>query len=160
DFSKSHLPRPSGRGYNLPPLRGSIRTRLSPRHSAEIAAQESEHLAKGEIDPSTARQWMLSVFERSDTVINKPRGSAPHNRVAAFEPQPADRIRTAFTAPEEHGRQAKRDGDDGSPRILFIAILMKAQFGAGGVAIDQTGVWIITFESCLRCRTSSEIEER
>ena len=75
----------------------------------------SEHLSERKVDASSAGQRMLPVLKRRDTVIDKASGTAPHRDVTAFEAQTAHGIGAAFTAPQEYGRQAKRDGDDRSP---------------------------------------------
>jgi hypothetical protein len=50
--------------------------------------------------------------------------------MSAFQVQAAHRIGTTLAAPRECGRQAERDGDDRSPSILLVAVLMKTEFGA------------------------------
>ena len=70
---------------------------------------------------------MLPVLERSDTVIDEAGGTAPHRNVTAFEAQAAHRIGAAFAAPQEYGRQAERNGDDRSPGILLVTVLMEAR---------------------------------
>jgi hypothetical protein len=90
---------------------------------------------------------MLSLFEGSYAVIHKARGPAPHDNVAVFEMQPAHRVGAALASPQEHGRNSQRDGDNRSPRIFFIAILMKAKLGARDIAVDQASVCILAGEA-------------
>src|SRR5712691_8814514 len=120
----------------------------------------SEHLSKGKIDASGAGHWVLPVLERRDAVINETCGTAPHRDVAAFEGQAAHRIGAAFAAPQEYGRQAERDGDDRGPGILFVTVLMEAEFGARDVAVDQASVGIVVGEPSLGSSAYSDIEER
>jgi hypothetical protein len=47
---------------------------------------------------------------------------------------------------QEYGRQAERNGDDRSPGILLVAVLMEAEFRASDVAIDQASVGIVVGE--------------
>src|SRR2546427_585425 len=89
---------------------------------------------------------MLPVPERSDTVIDKTGGAAPHCDVAVFDPQAAHGILAAFAAPQKYRRQAERNRDDRGRRVFLVAILMEAQFGAGGITIDQASVRIIAVE--------------
>src|SRR5215475_5896127 len=89
---------------------------------------------------------MLPFLEWSQTVIDEAGGAAPDHDVTALEPQAANRIGAAFTAPQEYSRQTERNGYDRRPRILLIAVLMQAEFGAGNIAIDQTGIGIIAGE--------------
>ena len=120
---------------------------------------ESEHLSKGKVDAGAASQRMLPILERTDTVINESSGTAPHHDVTAFEAHTLYRIRATFATPEEYGRQAKRNRDDRSPGILLVAVLVKAQFGARAIAIDQASVGILVQEPGLRSGTGSDVEE-
>src|SRR5688572_2606095 len=61
-----------------------------------------EDLPESEVDASGAGQWMPSLLERSDTVIDEASGTAPYRNVTAFEAQAADRIGAAFPAPQEY----------------------------------------------------------
>ena len=60
---------------------------------------DSEHFPKRKVDSNVAGQRMLPVLERSDTVIDKTGGAAPHCDVAVFDPQAAHGILAAFAAP-------------------------------------------------------------
>src|SRR5262245_57823328 len=102
---------------------------------------------------------MMPIVERTDTVINEASGTAPYHDVTAFEAHTAHRIRATFAAPQEYCRQAKRNRDDRSPGIILVAVLMKAQFGAGDIVIDQASVGIIVREPGLGSGTSSDVEE-
>jgi len=68
---------------------------------------------------------------------------------ALFEVQAAHWIGPAFAAPQEYGRQADRDGDNRSPGILFVTVLMEAEFSACDVAVDQASVRIVVGEAGL-----------
>jgi hypothetical protein len=102
---------------------------------------------------------MLSVLERGHAVIDKACGTAPHRDVTAFEMQATHRIGTAFAAPQEYGRQAERDGDDRSPAILLVTVLMKTEFGTWDVAVDEASVGIVVREPGLGSGTYGDIEE-
>ena len=91
----------------------------------------SEHLAERQIDAGGAGQRVLPGFQRRDAVIDEARGTAPDRHVAVFDAQAADRIAAPLSAPQEYGGQAQRDGDDGRPGILFVAVLVEAEFAAG-----------------------------
>src|SRR5258708_26963886 len=112
-------------------------------------AMISEHLSEREIDAISAGQRMLPILKGSDTVIDKARGTAPHRDVTVFEAQTAHGIGAAFTAPQEYGVQAKRDGDDRSPGIFLVTVLMEAEFGARDIAVDQASVRIVVGEAGL-----------
>src|SRR6266542_247368 len=103
---------------------------------------------------------MMPVLQKSDAVIDKARGTAPYRDVTAFEAQAAYRIRAAFTAPQEYSGQAERDGDDRSPGILFVTILVKAEFGACDVAVDQASVRIVVGKSGLGSGIHGNVEKR
>src|SRR5712691_10847170 len=103
---------------------------------------------------------MLPIAERSDSMIGEASGTAPHHDVTAFEAQAAHWIGASFAAPQEYGRQAERNGDDRSPGILLVAVLVKAEFGARDIAIDQASVGIIVGEPGLGSGTCSDVEER
>src|SRR5437667_920388 len=109
----------------------------------------SEHLPESKIDASGAGQRMPPLPERSDTVIDEASGTAPHRDVTAFEGQASYRIGAAFAAPQEYGRQAERNGDDRSPSILLVTVLMEAEFGASHIAIDQASIGIIVCKTHL-----------
>src|SRR6059036_2169823 len=102
---------------------------------------------------------MLPGLERSDTVIDKTGGAAPHCDVAVFDPQAAHGILAAFAAPQKYGRQAERDRNDRGRRVILVAILVKAQFGADDITIDQTSVRIIAVESGFSSCSRSNVEE-
>src|SRR5216684_7569316 len=120
----------------------------------------SEHLPERKVDASGAGQRMLPILKRSDSVIDEACGTAPHRDVTAFEPQPAHRIGAAFAAPQEYGRQAERDGDNRSPGILLVTVLMEAEFGARDVAVDQARVGIVVGKPGLGGGTRGEVQER
>ena len=72
--------------------------------------------------------------------------------------RPRRRFQRADGAPDRSGacrptriRQARpeRDRDDGSPGILLVAVLMKTEFRAGDVAVDQASVGIVVSETGL-----------
>src|SRR5215471_18066970 len=86
---------------------------------------------------------MVSIAKRSDTVIDETCRPAPHHDVTALETHPPHRIGATFATPKEYARQPKRNGDNRSPGILLVAVLMKAEFGAGDIPIDEAGVGII-----------------
>src|ERR1700688_2859039 len=100
---------------------------------------------------------MVPVLERRDSVIDEARGSAPYSDVTAFQAQAAHRVGPALAAPQEYGRQAQRDGDDRSPGILLVAVLMQTEFGAGEVAVDQASVGIVLSEPGLGSGTRGEV---
>src|SRR5690349_14647630 len=116
-----------------------------------------EHLSEGQIDASGACQRMPPLPERSDTVIDESRGTAPHRNVTAFEAQSAYRIGAAFAAPQEYGRKAERNGNDRSPSILLVTILMEAELGASDIAIDQASIGIILLEPGLGSGSCSDV---
>jgi hypothetical protein len=121
-------------------------TSIAARPLSAQDADVSEHLPKGKVDSSSAGQRMLPIAERSDTVIDEASGTAPHHDVTAFQSQAAHWIGPTFATPQEYGRQAERNGDDRSPGILLVAVLMKTEFGPRDVAIDQASVRIIVRE--------------
>src|SRR5260370_37826984 len=120
---------------------------------------KSEHLSERKIDAMRAGQQMLPVLKGRDTVIDQARGTAPHRDVTAFEAQTAHGIGAAFTAPQEYGGQAKRDGDDRSLGIFFVTGLMEAEFGARDVAVDQASVRIVVGEGGLGSGAYGGIQE-
>src|SRR5262245_26272606 len=120
----------------------------------------SEHLAESQIDTSSAGQRMLPFVERSHTVIDEAGGTAPDYDVTALEAQAAHWIGPAFTAPQEYARQTERNGYDGRPRIVLIAVLMQAEFGAGNIPIDQASIGIIVGESRGGRRSGGHVQER
>src|ERR1700674_2013309 len=122
-------------------------------------AAKSEHLSERKIDAISASQRMLPVLKRSDTVIDKACGTAPHRDVTAFEAQTAHGIGAAFAAPQKYGGQAKRDGDDRSPGIFLVTVLMETEFGARDVAVDQASVRIVVGEAGLSSGAYGDVEE-
>src|SRR5439155_7487084 len=120
----------------------------------------SEHFPEGKIDASGSGQRMPPLPERSDTVIDEASGTAPHRDVTAFEGQASYRIGAAFAAPQKYGRQAERNGDNRSPSILLVTVLMEAEFGASHIAIDQASVGFIMCKPGLGSGMCSDVEER
>src|SRR5262245_33719637 len=102
---------------------------------------------------------MLAIVERTDTMINEASRTAPYHDVTAFEADTAHRTGGPLAAPQEYGRQAKRNRDDWSPGILLVPVPMKAEFGARDIAIDQASVGIIVRELGLGSGTCSDVEE-
>jgi hypothetical protein len=100
------------------------------------------------------------VLERRDAVIDEARGTAPHHHVAAFEAHAAHRIAAPLAAPQEGGGQAQGDGDDGRPGIVLVAVLMQAELGTGGIAIDQAGIGVVIGEAGFGGGARGEVEER
>src|SRR5262245_43815289 len=103
---------------------------------------------------------MLTIAERSNAMIDEASGTAPNHDVPAFEAKAAHWIGATFAAPQKYGRHADRNGYDWSPGILLVAVLMKAEFSARDIAIDQASVGIIVLESSLGGGTCSDVEER
>src|SRR5262245_35269067 len=102
---------------------------------------------------------MLPGSKRSDAVIDEARGTAPHRDVTAFEAEATHGIGATFPAPEEYGGQAERNGNDWSPLIVLVAVLMKAELRAGYVTIDQARVRIVICEPGLGGRADSNVEK-
>ena len=73
----------------------------------------AEHLSERQINPHSAGKRMLAILQRRHAVINEPRGAAPHHHIAAFEAKPPHGVGTPLAAPQKHGGQAERNGDDG-----------------------------------------------
>src|SRR5215471_4826709 len=119
----------------------------------------SEHFPEGEIETNSAGQGMLSLLERSDTMIDEPRRTAPHNHVAVFDREAAHRFGTALAAPQEHRGKAERNRNNRGPGIVLVAILMETEFGARDIAVDEAGVRIVLFETRFGGRTLGKAEE-
>ena len=92
-------------------------------------------------------------------MINEPRGAAPHHHIAAFEAKPPHGVGTPLAAPQKHGGQSERNGDDGRPGVLLVAILMQAELGARDIAVDQASVGIVGGEPTLGGGAYGEIAE-
>ncbi len=86
---------------------------------------------------------MLGFAQRRDTMIGETSGTAPHHDVTAFKIQTAHLVGTPVAAPKECVRHAKRDGNNRSPCIVFVAVLMKTEFASRNLAIDKASVRII-----------------
>ena len=61
----------------------------------------SIHLSKRKIDARIAGERVVSRFKRSNAMIHKARGAAPHGNIAAFKVQPTHRIGAALPTPQE-----------------------------------------------------------
>ena len=119
----------------------------------------TKDLAKCKVDSRRTSKGMLAFFEWRNTVIHEPGGTAPHDDITIFQPETAHSVRAAFPSPEKYGGQAKRNGDDRSPGILLVAVLMKAEFGSCDIAIDQARIGIIVVEPRCGRGTYSKVEE-
>src|SRR5262244_2572891 len=61
-----------------------------------------------QIDPAAAGERMLAIRQGGHAVEREPGGAAPHDDVAALEPDAARPILTSRAAEEEHRRQSER----------------------------------------------------
>ena len=98
----------------------------------------SKHLSKSEVDAGGAGQRMLSILERSDTVIDEARRPAPHHDVAMFDLKAPHWIGPPFAAPQEQGRQTQGNRNNRRPCVVLIAILVQTELGARDVTITAT----------------------
>src|SRR5215510_10279263 len=103
---------------------------------------------------------MVPFGKRSDTVIDEAGGPTPHDDITVFEPQAAHRVRATLAAPQEDRGQAERNRNDRSRCIHLVTILMKTEFGARRIAIDQAGIRIIINEPGLCCGARGDVEVR
>src|SRR5688500_13544168 len=102
----------------------------------------SEDLSEGKVDSNRTCQRVVPVLQRRDAVIEEASRSAPHRNVSALDQQPTKWIGALLPAPQEYGRDSQRDGDNRSPGILLVTVLVDAELGACDIAVDQASVGI------------------
>src|SRR5215471_10681769 len=127
--------------------------------NGSIGKKQSEHFPEREVETSSTGQGMPSVLERSDTMIDEPRRTAPHNHVAVFHREAAYRVGTALAAPQEHRGKAERNRNNRGPGIVLVAILMETEFRARDIAVDEAGVRIVLVETRFGGGTLGKAEE-